>query len=101
MGQSRVWAAVSGCVLFMLFLFVITDSASGQSGTANSWTKPSSDFWEQPFWSLGVPNSSQSVFITNQNWKAVGITPSTATNFPASMTVGSLTVQGAWDTFNT
>ncbi len=69
----------------------------------NSWTKPTSGFWEeQAYWSLGVlPNSSQSILITNSNWKAVGITPFTAINFASSMTVGSVTVRGAWDTMNT
>jgi hypothetical protein len=100
MHQTKFRTAVTGSVLLASFLLVTT--ASGQTGGANSWTKPSSGFWEEPYWSLGVlPNSSQSVFITNQNWKAVGITPSTAANFPTSMTVDSLTVQGAYDTFNT
>src|SRR5689334_12052415 len=100
MHQTKFRTAVTGSVLLASFLLVTT--ASGQSGGANSWTKPSSGFWEEPNWSLGVlPNSSQSVFITNQNWKAVGITPSTASNAPASMAVGSLTIRGAYDTFNT
>src|SRR5438105_5375235 len=76
--------------LFLTFLLSLV-TVSGQSGAINSWTKPSSGFWEEPYWSLGVlPNSSQSVLITNQNWKAVAITPSTASNFPDSVTVGSL-----------
>src|SRR5205823_1926757 len=54
------------------------------------------------FWSLGVlPGSSQSVMITNSGWKAVAINPSTPINFPDSMTVGSLTIRGAFDTKNT
>jgi hypothetical protein len=40
------------------------------------------------------------VQITNSNWKAVAINPSTPVNFPDSMTVGSLTIRGAWDTEN-
>src|SRR5689334_10538568 len=100
MHQTKFRTPVTGPVLLASFLLVTT--ASGQTRAANSWTKPSSGFWEEPNWSLGVlPNSSQSIFITNQNWKAVGITPSTAANFPTSMTVDSLTVQGAYDTFNT
>ena len=43
----------------------------------------SSGNWDQVTnWSLGVlPDSSQSVFITNSGWKAVAINPSTLANF--------------------
>src|SRR6185295_3869655 len=71
------------------------------SGT-NYWTKPTSGNWDEPFWSLGVlPNASQSVAIANSGWKAVAINPSTPIDFPDSMTVSNLTIQGAWDTENT
>src|SRR5438067_6131386 len=101
MQLPKIQRTLAAC-LFLAFVLSRT-IASAQSGAVNSWTKPTSGFWEEASsWSLGVPpNSSQSVFITNQNWKAVGITPSTAANFPASMVVGSLTVRGAFDTFNT
>src|SRR5438874_6588542 len=78
----------------------ISTSVSAQ---VNSWINPASGNWDQASsWSLGVlPGSSQSVLITNSGWKAVAINPSTPTNFPDSMTVGSLTIRGAWDTVNT
>ncbi|HEX5219705.1 MAG TPA: hypothetical protein VFZ59_09070 [Verrucomicrobiae bacterium] len=72
-------------------------------GFVNSWINPGNGNWDQPSnWSLGVrPNSSQSVFITNSNWKAVAINPSTPVDFPDAMTVNDLTIRGAFDTRNT
>jgi hypothetical protein len=82
---------------------VVPDQGSSNSGLVNSWIKPLSGNWDDPSaWSLGVlPTNSQSVLITNPVWKAVAITASTPINFPESMTVGSLTIRGAWDTMNT
>lgn len=72
------------------------------SGQVNSWISPESGSWDQPGnWSLGVlPDSSQSVRLTNSNWKAVAINPSTPVNFPDSMTVNSLTITSPADTEN-
>jgi len=68
----------------------------------NSWIAPSSGNWDEPTnWSAGVlPNSSQSVLITNSAWKAVAINPSTPVNSPESMTVSNLTVRGSTNTEN-
>jgi len=60
----------------------------------NSWTKTNSGNWDEPAWSLGVlPNSTQSVEITTPGWKAVAINPTTAQQFPASLTVSNLTIR--------
>lgn len=68
----------------------------------NSWSKPASGNWDEPTnWSAGIlPNSSQSVLITNSVWKAVAINPSTPINFPDSMTVSNLTIGGSSNTEN-
>ncbi len=73
------------------------------SAQVNSWINPASGNWDDASsWSLGVlPGSSQSVMITNSNWKAVAINPSTPVNFPDSMTVSNLTIQGSTNTENT
>jgi hypothetical protein len=72
------------------------------SAQVNSWTAASGNWDNPPSWSLGVlPDSSQSIMITNSGWKAVAINPSTPVNFPNSMTVSSLTIQGATNTENT
>ena len=78
-------------------------AAIGARADVNSWITPGSGNWDQPTnWSLGaLPDSSQSVVITNSVWKAVAINPSTPVNFPGSMTVSNLTVIGATNTENT
>ncbi len=82
---------------------VVPNQAISNSGVVNSWINPASGNWDDASsWSLGVlPDSSQSVLITNSGWKAVAINPSTPINFPGSMTVSSLAIQGATNTENT
>jgi len=82
---------------------VVPDPASSSSGPVNSWITPGSGNWDQSSnWSLGVlPNSSQSVLIANPVWKAVAINSSTPVNFPGSMTVSNLFIEGATNTENT
>jgi len=68
---------------------------SFSSGLAqvNSWTNPGSGAWEENDWSLGIlPDSSQSIMITNAGYKAIGISPWTRADYPNSMTVSNLTV---------
>ncbi len=88
----------------LYFVALITPFALNvASAEVNSWTNSTSGNWDDAFaWSLGVlPESSQSVMITNSGWKAVAINPSTPANFPESMAVSNLTIRGAWDTENT
>src|SRR5262245_19217551 len=86
-----------------LISFLIVFACASSSAQMNSWINPASGNWDAAAnWSLGsLPNSSQTVMITNSNWKAVGINPSTPVNFPGSMTVASLTVRGSTNTENT
>jgi hypothetical protein len=76
--------------------------ATAASAQVNSWINPVSGNWDQVTnWSQGVlPNSSQSVMITNVGFKAVAINPSTAINFSNSMTVSNLTLRGATNAYN-
>jgi hypothetical protein len=78
--------------------FIVTSHAQ-----FNSWTKSTSGYWEEPFWSLGVlPDYGQSgVLLTNEGWKAVGIRRETALNHPASLHVQRLTVASPTNSFNT
>jgi hypothetical protein len=82
---------------------VVPDHSSSTSGPVNSWINPTSGNWDDASsWSLGVlPDSSQSIMITNSGWKAVAINPSTLVNFSNSMTVGSLAIIGATNTQDT
>ncbi|HWD93377.1 MAG TPA: hypothetical protein VG938_13625 [Verrucomicrobiae bacterium] len=81
---------------------VVPDETSPTSGTLNSWTNSASGNWDQSAnWSLGVlPDGSQSVLIANSGSKAVSINPSTPVNFPDSMTVSNLFIEGATNTEN-
>jgi hypothetical protein len=90
-GKHRALSSVA------LVIAVTWTSASAQ---VNSWTNATSANWDQTTnWSLAVlPNSAQSVMITNAGFKAVAINPSTPINFPGSMTVGSLTIRGGVNT---
>src|SRR2546421_1249537 len=101
MNPAKIRGTFCGCLFLTFFLSLL--AVSGQTGGTNSWLKPSSGNWEDASaWSLGVlPNSAQSVQITNAGWKAVQITHATAVNFPASMTVNSITVSSPPDTANT
>jgi hypothetical protein len=70
-------------------------------GQVNSWTKPSSGYWEEPYWSLGVlPTNGQDVAIDNEGWKAVAIGPTTTQNFPESLTLHSLAVASPSNSYN-
>ena len=85
-----------------LWFLVFTLGISSASAQVNSWTNPTSGSWDDPSsWSLhALPGSSQSIVLTNSGWKAVAINPSTPLNFPDSMTVSNLTIQGSTNTQN-
>jgi hypothetical protein len=69
----------------------------------NSWTNPLSAPWEgSTNWSLGqLPGSNQWVMITNAGYKGVGISSSSVSNFPASMTVSNLTISAPANALST
>jgi hypothetical protein len=70
-------------------------------GQQNSWTNPISAPWEEKHWSLGqLPGPGQAVFIENSGWKAVGIWPSTAQNFPQTLRPSSVTISAPANSFN-
>jgi hypothetical protein len=81
---------------------VMAFTSTSVSAQVNSWTNPASGNWDDASsWSLGaLPGSSQPVMITNSDWKAVAINPSTPVNFPDSMTVSNLTIVGSTNTEN-
>jgi hypothetical protein len=100
MNLTRILGAVSGC-LFLTLLFSLV-RVSGQTAGTNHWTKPTSGYWEEPFWSLAVlPDATQSVVFNNPGWKALAIGTNAAQNFPDSMSVQSLRVESPVDSSNT
>src|SRR4051812_36554108 len=81
--------------LFLLFPAVLI-------AQINNWTKPSSGNWEEAYWSLGsLPARDQTVAISNYGYKAVAIGPQTWRQFPDSLTVSNLYVDGPQDSLNT
>src|SRR5581483_4539282 len=82
---------------------VMTLTALTASAQVNSWINPASGSWDDSSsWSLGVlPDSSQSVMITNAGWKAVSIQPSAASDFPQTLAVNSVTIASPTNSANT
>src|SRR6267142_900164 len=70
-------------------------------GQQNSWTNSTSGAWEEMHWSLGqLPGPGQAVFIDNPGWKAVGIWPATAQNFPQTLRPSSVTISAPANSYN-
>ncbi len=75
---------------------------SEASAQPNSWTNPTSGYWEDQRWSFGtLPGPGQSILFTNAGWKALGITANTAQNFPQTLSVASITISSPTNSFNT
>jgi hypothetical protein len=80
---------------------LIIDAPDSEDG-ANSWTKTTSGYWEEPYWSLGqLPAYAQNgVVFTNAGWKALAIGSSTTMNYPESLRIGGLLVDAPPDSKN-
>jgi hypothetical protein len=62
----------------------------------NQWTKATSGYWEEPFWSLGrLPAAGQTVAFFNDGFKALAIGSVTASNYPSSLSMERLIVHGS------
>ena len=72
------------------------------SNTVNDWTKTTSGYWEEPYWSLGrLPAMDQDlVAFRNPGWKALAIGADTTANYPNSLAINYLTVEAPADSFN-
>ena len=90
------------CACAVVGVSGITFPRCSQAQT-NSWTYPSGGFWDDfRNWSLGVrPASPQSVLITNAPTKLVTADSYTSSNYPASLTITSLTVSATAGLTNT
>jgi hypothetical protein len=81
---------------------LILRSSGAPGGGTNSWTKPTSGNWEEPYWSLGeLPSISQpGVAFTNSGFKALAIGYATTVNYPSSLNVRNLLVDAPEDSSN-
>jgi len=73
-----------------------------QDSSTNSWTKPTSGLWEEPFWSSGgLPGAGQNlILVTNFGSKTLEIGASTTANFSNSLSLNRLTIEGPAETIN-
>ena len=110
MGEAETLVKIKGqgmyqfrLLLVISSVIVVPNTPSLVAAAENSWIKPTSGNWEeQASWSLGVlPDATQSILFTNAGWKALAIGANTAQNFPDSMRVQSLRVEGPVDSYNT
>jgi hypothetical protein len=85
-----------------LFLVIAVLCLAARCGAQdNVWTSPASGDWQGASWSIGLPSSNHTVWITNYGWKAVQIGSVTAQTFPQSLNVNSINISSPTDSFNT
>ena len=88
---------------FLVILLLGGFNAAGQgNGGLNEWIKPTSGYWEEPFWSLGrLPgNDNDLIAFRNAGWKALAIGANTTANYPGSLMVSNLLVDAPTDSSN-
>jgi hypothetical protein len=68
----------------------------------NRWEKPTSGYWEEPYWTFGLPSPGYDhVVFDSPGWKALAIGASTVRDYPQSLRLGSLIVASPTNSFNT
>ncbi len=71
------------------------------AGATNEWTKPSSGYWEESYWSFGrLPQDQDDVAFRNSNWKALAIGANTTSNYAGSLSISNLLVEAPTYSFN-
>ncbi|MGA2137433.1 MAG: hypothetical protein ABSH14_01080 [Verrucomicrobiia bacterium] len=100
--RLRLTTGSSLCACAIVGLSAIVVPRCSQAQT-NSWTYLSGGYWDEfRNWSLGVrPASSQVVLITNAPTKLVTADSYTSSNYPASLTITSLTLSADQGITNT
>lgn len=86
------------CVL-VSFYFSIPHLAAGAT---NDWTKPTSGYWEESYWSLGhLPTFSDGlVAFRNPGFKALAIGANTTGNYSNSLSLNYFTMVGPTNSMN-
>ncbi|HTL18286.1 MAG TPA: hypothetical protein VL793_13705 [Patescibacteria group bacterium] len=79
---------------FLLPIFALINPTNAPSAPTNSWTKPTSGYWDEPFWSLGeLPSIFQgAIMFTNSGFKALAIGSGTTATNASSLTIQNLIV---------
>jgi hypothetical protein len=81
---------------------LIVQSSPVLDSNVNAWTKPTSGYWEESFWSCGrLPAADQGqILFTNSGWKALAIGQNTTVNFSNSLFINSLEIDAPSNSFN-
>jgi hypothetical protein len=91
-------------LLWALFLaiFIKSTSPAFAANETNSWTKPTSGYWEEPYWSTGqLPSITNGpILFTNPGWKALAIGGNTTANYADHLRIKSLTIDAPVDSHN-
>jgi hypothetical protein len=68
--------------------------AAGPGAATNFWTKPTSGYWEEPFWSVGdLPSHAQpAIVFNNPGFKALAIGTNATTRYTNSLWIQNLLV---------
>jgi hypothetical protein len=96
----------SGCTVHVIAAvwlgFSGIQSATLAAGQTNEWTKATSGYWEEPFWSLGqLPAMDQAlVAFMNPGFKALAIGENTTMNFSNALAIRNLVVEGPTNSLN-
>lgn len=85
-----------------ILLCAITATAQ-QFNYINSWTKPTSGYWEESYWTYGLPSQPDYAHVNfnSPGWKALAIGSSTVRDHPNSLRLSSLVVRSPSNSFNT
>jgi hypothetical protein len=80
---------------------ILQSELTTQNGT-NDWTKPTSGYWQEPYWSRGeLPSTNDAVIrFANAGYKALAIDYNTTINYPNSLTMRRLEVDAPEDSSN-
>src|SRR5438477_1011735 len=95
--KRRSFRSVAWAVGLAFWSAAITSSLA-----ENIWTKTSSGYWEEPFWSAGhLPTFTDGLILfTNAGWKALAIGSATTANYPDSLRLTNLTIDAPPDSHN-
>lgn len=96
--KLRTALLLVGLPLGFVALGLMIPQANAQT---NSWINSNIGFWQDASsWSLGLPNTTQSMLITNAGSKTVFIESSTASGYSNTLTVGDLILAGQAGSMN-
>src|SRR5437867_12075945 len=90
-----------GAILTLASLLAAAPQNSS-AGLTNGWTKTTSGYWEEAYWSLGTLPSMQDdeIRFANEGWKALAIGGNTVANYPASLRIRNLTINAPSNSAN-